>query len=271
MIMGKSSYQCVPIFLFLLLILPSCRDPQKGKLNVKPLTALIDHYESAQGVTLRVKKLDMHDCKTVLGPQSHRLFKKFRRRQPIWPIQLSLTNATNKLIALKPSDIDLPQVSYKLVATRLGNNSFTQIFGTIDSSLLIGSFLAMGSFLALSASGIVLLVTQSFSITAPFAFLGSSALAAIPALLIVGTPVLSTVRGVQTAHNNKTIRQEVKGCCLRELVIVEPHNTIDMIIFVSKPDYQSEFTVEVSHPEDAEEKITFHVSIPSSAHALNPH
>ncbi len=233
---------------------------------MRPLTALIDYYDSAQGVTLRVKKLDTHDCESLFGKRSQRLFKKFRKRQPVWPIQLSITNDTNKLISLKPSDITLPQVNYKQVASRLQKNSFTQVFGTIASSLLIGGFLAIGSFLALSASGIMLLATGSFSITAPFAGIGISALAAIPTFLILGTPILSTVRGMQTAQNNQMITRDIKNYSLKNQLVVEARTTVDIVIFVSKFQYKPQFTVNVSNPENAKEKITFHVTIPHSTH-----
>jgi hypothetical protein len=266
MIIGGFSYRCLPILLVSIVFLPGCRNPEKEQLRMRPLTALIDYYDSAQGVTLRIKKLDAHDCESLFGKRSHRLFKKFRKRQPIWPIQFSLTNDTSKLISLKASDISLPQMSYKQVASRLQKNSLTQVFGTIASSLLIGGFLAMGSFLALSASGIMLLTTGSFSITAPFAVIGSSALAAIPTFLILGTPILSTIRGVQTSHTNQIITRDIKNYSLKNQLVVEPHTTVDMVVFVSKFQYKPQFTVHVSDPENAEEKITFHVTIPNATH-----
>lgn len=260
----RFSKNILPILVLAVTFLPNCKNPHKAQLMMRPLAALIDYFDSAQGVTIRVKKLDRHDSGLLLGERSARLFKRFRKRQPIWPIQISLTNDTNKLISLKPSDISLKQVDYKRVASRLNNNSFTQIFGSIASSLLVGGFLAMGSFLALSASGIVLLATGSLSITAPFAVIGSSALAAIPALLIVGTPVLSTVRGVQTAKHNKMVTREIKNYSLKTQLVVEPHKTVDMVIFISKSDYKPRFTIGVSHPENGAEKIQFHVRMPDS-------
>ncbi len=266
MIIGGFSYRYLPILLLSVAFLPGCKNPEKGRLCIRPLTALIDYYDSAQEVTLRVKKLDAHDCESLFGKRSQRLFKKIRKRQPIWPIQLSITNDTNKLISLKPSDISLPQMNYKQVASRLKKNSFTQVFGTIASSLLIGGFLALGSFLALSASGIILLATGSFSITAPFAVVGSSALIAIPTFLILGTPILSTVRGVQTSQANQIITRDIKNYSLKNQIVVEPYTTTDMVIFVSKPQYKSQFTVNVSNPEQAKEKITFQVTIPTATH-----
>ncbi|EKD48907.1 MAG: hypothetical protein ACD_64C00072G0002 [uncultured bacterium] len=262
------SQRMLPIVLCVTIFLPSCKSPEKQHLMMRPLAALIDYFNSAQGITLRVKKLDKHDSGLLLGERSARLFKRFRKRQPIWPIQISLTNDSNKLISLKASDIDLKQVDYKQVASRLNNNSFTQIFGSIASSLLLGGLLAVGSFIALSASGILLLTTGSLSITAPFAVIGSSALAAIPALLVVGTPVISTVRGIQTAKHNTMVRREIKNYSLKEQLIVEPYKTVDIVIFVSKSDYKSHFTIDVSHPEKAEEKVRFNVRIPESPYIV---
>lgn len=264
MIKKRQFTRHLPIFILTLLFLPSCKDPEKGKLGMRPLTSLIDFEESKNEVMLRVKKLSAHDCDPILGPRSQRLFKKIRKRQPIWPIQISISNNSNKLISVKNGDISLKQQSYRSVAARLRKSSFTQVFGTIASSLLIGGFLALGSILALSASGILLLTTGSLSITAPVAVIGSSALAAIPTFLLIGTPVLSTVRGIETSKGNKVIKQDIKNYALKDLIVIEPQQTADMLIFVAKPDFKEEFEVFVSNPEDASEKIKFQVFLPST-------
>ncbi len=269
MINGTFSYQTLSILLLAAIALPSCKDPRTIQTHMRPLTALIDYYDTAHGVTLRVKKLDAHDCELLLGKQSQRLFKKIRKRPPIWPIQISVTNETDKLISLKPNDINLPQLSYRQVAARLHKNSLGQIVGTLASSLLIGGFLAMGSFLALSGTGILILTTGSFSLSAPFAVLGGSALAAVPAFLIVGTPVLSTIRGVQTVNSNHSITRDLKKSSINHHMIVPPHSTKDVIIFVSRKDYKHAFNVSISHPENANRKISFKVTIPDSPYTVS--
>ena len=261
MINGGWWYRLAPVIV-LLFALSGCRKNVNVR-SLRSLPTLIDYQGSQHGIDLQVKKLNEHDCQSILGKPSHRLFKKFRKRSPISPLQISVTNNTEKLIALKPSDIDLPQVPYKKVANRLSNSSLLQIFGTILSSLFIGSFIAMGSFLALGASGILLFATGSLSITIPAAVIGSSAALALPLFLVIGTPVLSAVKGVETARANQSITRDIKQFSLHDQLIVEPYETVDMLIFVEKLQFKPNFTINITDPEHAQNQITFNVRIPT--------
>ena len=261
MINGGWWYRLAPVIV-LLFVLPSCRKNVNVR-SLRSLPTLIDYQGSHHGIDLRVKKLNEHDCQSILGKPSHRLFKKFRKRPALCPLQISVTNNTEKLIALKPSDINLPQVPYKKVANRLSNSSLLQIFGTIVSSLFIGGFLAMGSVLALGASGILLFATGSLGVTLPAAVIGSSAALALPIFLVIGTPVLSTVKGVQTVRANQSITRDIKQFSLHTQLIVEPYETVDVLIFVEKMHFRSAFTFNITNPEHAQNQITFNVHIPS--------
>ncbi len=261
LINGGWWYRLAPMIL-LLSVLSGCRKNSNVR-SLRSLPTLIDYQGSQHGIDLQVKKLNEHDCQSILGKPSHRLFKKFRKRPPLSPLQISVTNNTEKLIALKPSDIDLPQVPYKKVANRLSNSSLLQIFGTVVSSLLIGGFLAMGSFLALGASGILFFATGSLGVTIPAALLGSSAALALPLFLVIGTPVLSTVKGVQTVRANQSITRDIKQFSLHDQLIIEPYETVDMLIFVEKMQFRSDFTLNITDPEHAQNQITFNVRIPT--------
>ncbi len=252
----------------LVCLLPSCRDPSKSNFGIRPLHSLIDYQETKDHVSLAVKKLDTYDCTLILGKRAARLFKKNRKRQPICPLQISLTNGTNKLLAIKPEDVGLPIMHYKAVAARLSQNSFAQAVGTIASSILIGAALATGSFFVLGATGLLVLTTGSFNIVAPLAILGSAALAAMPTFLIIGTPVLSAIRGVQTAQINETIRKDIKHYSLKQEAIVQPYQTVDMLVFISKPFFKPVFPITISNPENAEETIEFKVILPDQQRFL---
>lgn len=260
--MTNGGWYRVSLIAVFVMLLPACKRPNAER-SLRSLPTLIDYHSSQSGVDLHIKKLNEHDCQSILGKPARRLFKKFRKRQPVAPLQISVTNNTDKLISLKPSDINLPQVPYKKIANRLSNSSVLQMFGALFSSLFIVGFLAVGSCLALGATGILLFATGSLSVTIPAAILGSSAAAALPLFLIIGTPVLSTVRGVQTSRANQSITRDIKQFSLHNQVVVEPHETIDMLIFVEKLQFRPTFTVKVSNPEKAQEQITFNVRIPS--------
>lgn len=259
---GGVWYRLMPIILLVAITLPGCKSSHKS-YYLRPLPSLIDYQGTQNDIDLRVKKLNEHDCQSILGKSSNRLFKKFRKRRPIQPLQISITNNTNKLISIKPSDISLPQVPYKKVANRLSNNSLIQVFGAFLSSLFIGGFLAVGSFLALSATGLLLFVTGSLGLTIPAAIIGIPAAAAFPLFLIIGTPVISTMRGVKTVQANHAITKNIKQYALKVHTIISPHETVDMLIFVDKFAYRPSFSIKITNPQNAQKQISFNVHIPS--------
>lgn len=248
-----------------ILFVPGCKRPIHKQPYLRPLTSYIDYHTIKQGITLRVKQLSAQDCKPLLGERAHRLFKKHRRRRPVIPLQLSITNDTHNLAALDPKNIDLPLADPRAIATRLQRNSFIQAFGGIAAGLVVTTVLALGSVFALSASGILLVIIGSMKALAPLALLGGSALLVTPFFLIIGTPVVSTIKGVQTTKNNQLIKREIKDHSLKHALIIEPHQTIDTLIFVEKSQFQQQFTITIANPEKAQEKISFHVTLPKKS------
>lgn len=247
----------------LMTALPSCKKNIGQSLSLRSLTSYLDYQATKSGITVRVRQLTETDCQHIIGEQAKRLFKKNRRRQPIYPIQLSITNSTNRLTALKAENIDLALTPASTVARRLQKNTFAQIFGNFAAGFFITALLATGSFLTLGASGIVLLVAGSHSALAPAAILGGAALLAAPTFLIIGTPVASTVKGVETAKQNAAIRKEIKAHTLKDTIVIESQKTVDTLIFVEKPNYKNTFSITLSNPHNAIEKISFPVQLKS--------
>jgi hypothetical protein len=251
-----------PFFILLpLLAVAGCTKKAPSVAYLRPLTSYIDTNTTKHGITVRAKQLSPHDCLSLLGSKAPRLFKKQRQRQPIYPIQLSITNHTNKLIALDPCHIELPLVNYHSVARRLHQNSVLHAAGGIFAGLLISSLLTAGSIFALSASGILLVIIGSMKALAPIAILGGSALLIAPFFLVIGTPIASTVKGVKTAKNNQLLTKEIKAHTLRNSLIIEPNTTIDTLIFVSKRDFKNQFTIALCNPENAKELIPFTIML----------
>ena len=260
--MKKNSARYWIVFIpFILTLVPGCK--KKSSLNpyLRPLTSYIDYQSTKQGITLRAKFLSARDCIPFLGNNAHRLFKRHRRRPAIFPIQLSITNNTNKLAALEPKDIDLRLTDYHNVAERLHRNSFIQAFGGIAAGLLITATLAFGSIFALSASGMLLVIIGSIKALAPIAIFGGSALLITPVFLVIGTPVVSTIKGVKTARHNRRIKNDIKEHSLKHALVVEPGETIDTLIFVQKNHYKDQFFVTFVNPENTEDRIPFHVRL----------
>lgn len=245
----------------LITALPSCKKNAAQSLSLRSLTSYLDYQATKSGVTVRVRQLTETDCKQIIGDQAKQLFKKRRRKQPIFPIQLSITNSTNRLTALKPENIELTLTPASTVARRLQKSTFAQIFGNFAAGFFVTGLLATGSFLTLGASGIVLLVAGSHGALAPAAILGGAALLAAPTFLFIGTPVASTIKGVETARQNAIIRKEIKTHTLKNTIVVESQQTVDTLIFVEKPHYKNSFTITLSNPHNAIEKIVFPVQL----------
>ncbi len=238
-----------------------CKHRALQSLHLRSLTSYLDYQKTQQGITLRVKRLCAQDCTSLLGEHAHRLFKKHRRRQPIYPIQISITNNTHTLAALDPKNIDLTLTDYHSVANRLHRNSFVQAFGGLVAGILVTGLLAASSIFALSASGMLLVIIGSMKALAPIAICGGAALLITPFFLVIGTPVVSTIKGVQTTQQNRLLKKEIKNHALKHALIIEPRETIDTLIFVEKRNYQEQFSITLANPENAQERIPFLVKL----------
>jgi hypothetical protein len=245
----------------LVAVLPGCKRKPGAHAYLRPLSTYIDYHKTKQGITLRAKKLSAEDCKSLLGTRAALLFKKRRRKKPIFPIQISITNQTRSLVALQPKDIDLELTPYNDVAHRLQRSSFAQAFGKLFGGIAIAGTLIAGSIIALSTSGVLLVVIGSIKAFAPAALIGSSALLITPFFLVVATPAVSTATVVRTSRQNTAIKQELKANSLRHTVLVEPGETLDTLIFVTKQQYKQEFDITMRNPHNPQNRIPFHVKL----------
>ncbi len=257
-------------FMFIALIaaviggLPSCNRRPGTSPYLRPLTTYIDYQKTKQGITVRVKKLSPEDCKSLLGNRDTLLYKKRRRKKPIIPIQLSITNSTRSLVALQPKDIDLELTPYNAVANRLQRSSFAQAFGKLFGSIAIAGTLIAGSLIALSTSGVLLVVIGSIKAFAPAALIGSSALLITPFFLVVATPAVSTATVVRTSRQNAAIKRELKENSLKHTLLIEPSETIDKLFFVTNQEYikrEGEFDITIRNPHNPQNRIPFHVKL----------
>lgn len=246
----------------LLFLLPSCAKKDNHHIpHLKPLTSYIDYAESRDDITLRVKKLTEHDCKPLFGNRTRLLFKKRNKRPPIYPIQLSITNKTNHRITLKPEDIGLILTDYKTVAKRIEHNTFLHALGGIVLGLLITGGLAAGSALAVMSGSIftMLFGNALAAISAPLLITGVSVCLVTPFFLIVGTPIISAARGIETSKENLIMKRELVDKSFKRCLIVDSGQTVDTLIFVSKPDLKPSFMISIGPKE--KQPITFHVTL----------
>lgn len=252
-------------FLLLALsLLPGCTKEKKIPIpRLRLLSSYIDYQETRRGITLCAKKLSVDDCKSLFGKRSKFLFKKSRRKQPIYPIQLSIHNQTESPISLKPKNISLSLTPCKEVMGRVRQNTTLQVVGGIACTVLAASLLVAGAVFALTSGGIftALFGSMGASVAAPLIVVGLSAVIVTPFFLVIGTPVVSTLKGVHSAQKNALVKKELDAKTLSTELIIDPDQTIDTVIFVSRPQYQKNFTVAFTQPNTTTQITTFCVDL----------
>ncbi len=242
-------------------LLPNCKKKQNSHSRLRPLTSYIDYQATKQGITVCVKQLCQEDCKPLLGNRAGRLWKKHRRRKPIIPLQLAITNQTNRLVALQPQDIDLKLTPYNTVARRLHRNSFIQLFGELFAGVAITGALVVGTVIALSTSGLLLVLIGNIKALIPAAIISGAGLLIPPLFLTIGTPAISTWNVARTAKQNVAIKKELKSYSLRHALLIEPYQTVDTLIFVSKDNYKQDFEIAMRDPKLPQNRIPFKVKL----------
>ena len=234
------------LLLITLSLISGCTKKQQSCIPfLRPLTSYIDYHRTQRNITLRVKRLSPEECKPFLGSRAPALFKKRRSRKPIYPIQISVTNRADFPIILKPEYIHLKLTPYAKVLSRIEHNTFLNVFGTLLASVFIGGSLIAAGTLAFSAGGIFafLLGTNSLFVAGPLVVAGVGAFVVTPFFLVIGTPISTTIRGVQVVQENQLRYKEVAKRTLTEGITIKPLQTVDTIIFVSQEDYSSHFKV----------------------------
>lgn len=252
-------------FLILALsLLSGCAKEKKIQVpRLRSLSSYIDYQETKHGITLCAKKLSVDDCKPLFGKRSKFLFKKSRRKQPIYPIQLSISNQTESPISLKPKNISLSLTPCKDVVARVGQNTALQVVGGIACTVLAASLLVAGAVFALTSGGMftALFGSVGASVAAPLIVIGLSAVIVTPFFLVIGTPVVSTLKGVHSAQKNAMLKQELDNKTLSTELFIDQGQTIDTVIFVSRSQYNKNFTITFTQPNATTQIATFHVDL----------
>lgn len=246
----------------LIIALPGCVKKNNVHIpHLRALTSYIDFQESQEDITIRVKKLSESDCKALLGDRARLLFKKRRKQQPIYPIQISISNTSEHRILLKPENIDLQLTPYQDVARRIQHSSFLHAIGGVFFALVITAGLAAGSALALTSGGILtyLFGNALAAVSAPLLITGITASIVTPFFLVVGTPIISAARGVETSKENIMMRHELAQASFKRGLLIDPGNTIDTLIFVQRPHLKHAFTITLTNK--TKKLIPFHVTL----------
>jgi len=237
--------------LFLSIIcLPGCLKKKKPQpCQLKPLRSYLNYEKTQNDVALRAKKLTKRETIKTFGPRGKQLFNK--QRKTIQPIQLSIENNSTELLVLKPEHIDLQLTPYNHVASRLKKNTLFQMLGTLTVGALATAAIATG--------GVAALVIGGVAASVPLIIAGTVTCIASPFFLLIGAPIATTVKGIETAKANNHAKKQVREKTLPPVLLIEPGQTIDTLIFVKKRNYSPQFDVTFMNQHEPEQLNTFTV------------
>ncbi len=239
------------IILLCIVCLPACLKNKKLPGQLKPLRSYLNYESTQNNITLRAKKLSKRETIKTFGIRGKQLFNK--QRKTILPVQLSIENNSTELLVLKPEHIGLKLTSYRRVAQRFQKNTLFQILGTLTIGALATAAVATG--------GVAALIIGGMATSVPLIIVGTATCVASPFFLLIGAPIATTIKGIETAKANTAAKRGVKEKTLPPVLLIEPGQTIDTLIFVLKRDYRPYFDVTFVNQHEPEKLNTFTVDL----------
>lgn len=205
-----------------LLLLSGC-----AKYKAIPLTqpkVLTDK----KGLTLEHKVFTKQDCATYLG-------RKNVLKKGYQPIQLTITNNTDRSYTYSSSSLSLPIVPAEFVAKKVKFSSTGRIIGYSALALTsIAGIIFVGlpaaffmNPLGLSGEGVAFVSFASF--------FGA-----------LGFPIAASVDGTKSHEANKELAVDFAEKAVSREGIIRPGQTLNGIVFVAKNNFKKDFTFTVN-------------------------
>jgi len=240
-------------FIGLLFIVSGCSKIKQYHNNaITPLNPQINFKIKKDNIDLRAKKFTPVDCYQLFGERGKKLITH-NHRTSIYPIQLSITNHSNNTYVLDKKHIGLRLLPYQNVAHRMQYSSVLRSVGLLFSGAAVAALVALGGLTALAIG-----VATTF---APIVIIGAGACITAPFMLVVGTPVSSTINGIQSLRTNSTIKKDIKNKTFTHQIIIKPNQSIDTIIFVKGRNYKNEFSLNLYEKNNKDNTITIDVEL----------
>ena len=201
-----------------LLLLSGCAN---YKAMTLPQLTQHSHQSEKKNLSLEHKVFDKADCQEYLG-RKNLLKKGFQ------PVQLTVTNNTNRNYVYSSSSLSLPTVPVEVVAKKV-------YYSTGGRAVGVGIAAAVGSVLAVTA------------IVGGCGVLGASWFwhyVFPPALLFSGVPFTAgaTASGIKASKANKDLKVDFVSKAFPREGILRPYQSINGIVFVQKKSFNPNFT-----------------------------
>jgi len=178
-----------------------------------------------KNITLEHKVFTKADCKTYLGRKN--ILKKGYQ-----PVQLALTNNTDRTYTYSTASLSLPTVQTELIAEKVKFSTAGRVLGS-----------------GAAAVGFVTCAACAIPIIGALGGVGASAgLAAIlfimaPAgFVATGFSVAALTDGIKSGKANKKLTIDFAAKAFPQEGILKPYQTINGIVFVPKKSFNNDFT-----------------------------
>jgi len=246
------AYSC----LLSIILLPSCTH----KYTIKQLEPLAQQElsifkETQDDIALHVKKIPDYECVDLFGNRARRIV---RGKNPLVPVQISVSNNSENNCIISPKNIRLSIVASKHIAYRL------------QSSSLRVALTSLGIFVSLGVvTGITGYVMLNAAYTGAAAWVGTAGAATMIAsiAIIYGTPFFMLKASAPIREENRAIKKYLKKTGLSDSIVVEPGETINAMFFVRKKDWHPNFALAIEKIVDMQTKnhedVWFNVCLPN--------
>jgi hypothetical protein len=179
-----------------------------------------------KGLTLEHKVFTKQDCATYLGRKN--LLKKGYQ-----PIQLTLTNNSDRSYTYSASSLSLPIVPAEKVALKVETSTWGRFFGYGLSAGALGTVSSV-FFHAAYGAGIFCLGPVGM-------ILGATA--AVGSYTCFVASIADTVK---SNNSNKKLSADFAEKAVSREGIIRPYQTVNGIVFVEKNDFKKDFTFTVN-------------------------
>ncbi len=242
-------------FIVSFIFLPGClKVKQYAKKTLIPLNPHIHYKTNVQDITLRTKQFNQIDCFRLFGERGKKLITR-NRKTSIYPIQLSITNKSDKTYILNKKNIGIRIMKYHHVAHRMQHSTALRSMGLLFSSVALATLTAIG--------GITAILIGMATTIVPVAVIGAAACASAPFMLVIGTPISTTVNSVKSLRTNTVIKKDVKDKSLAYQIVIQPQQSIDTIIFIRGRELKENFGITLYDQDDIQDKVTLNVQLHS--------
>jgi len=230
-----------------------CQDKNYCPQQLTPLTEKSsDYYATKQGVTIGVRCLDYDNTYKIFGD---RVSKIFYHKNPLTPIQISVTNNSHETLLIENASIGLKLELIKNIQSRLYFMS-----SSMKAAICLGCALPLG-LLGFGLAGVGLIAGLELgcpTVSIAGIAIGGGMCAASLGLLIATSAIFVQKK---SEHVNATIDDYIEKTALGNKAVKIPAGcSVDILVFAKDKNVKDNFDIMFITDEN-NQKLTFNVQL----------